>query len=228
MVQRCFSFLNTEGIAIVCGEVSDNLEVIDIDCKNDPAGEMWNDFYHLAKGSFPELFDRLVIAKTIHKGYHIYYRCSRIEGNQQLSRNSKREVLIETRGEGGYVIAAPTPGYEFVQGEPGKIPAITPEERLILLSIGRSFDESPKPEVKPASPDLDGERLSPFDDYNQRVDVIALLEKHSWRVVRQKGESIYLERPGKSENSVSASFHNRMKLFYPFTTSSVFDVRQRL
>ena len=193
--ERKFILPGAKGIAVICGKVSGNLEVIDIDCKNDPSGRLEKEFFALLNEVCPELAFNLVTVRTINNGYHLYYRCSEIEGNQQLSRNSKREVLIETRGEGGYVIAPPSPGYRIVQGDFENIPVISSEERLTLLSIARSFDESPESEVKPAAPNINGDRLSPFDDYNERADVIALLEKHSWKVVKQQGKQ---HLPGKA------------------------------
>jgi hypothetical protein len=58
----------------------------------------------------------------------LYYRCDVIEGNQKLAQrpataeevkenpNEKVLVLIETRGEGGYVVAPPTDGYKLSAG----------------------------------------------------------------------------------------------------------------
>lgn len=50
-------------------------------------------------------------------------------------------MLIETRGEGGYVVAAPSPGYQFIHGKPNACPLITTIERDTLLDIARSFNQ---------------------------------------------------------------------------------------
>ena len=98
------------GIAIICGQVSGNLEVIDFD---DPAAfESWKRLVEKQGGS--NLIRKLVIAETPRGGYHVYYRCSDgVEGNQKLAQrtdsNGKLKVLIETRGEGGYVVAPGSP-----------------------------------------------------------------------------------------------------------------------
>ena len=41
-------------------------------------------------------------------GYHLPYRCEVVGGNQKLAFDENLETLIETRGEGGCFIAAPT------------------------------------------------------------------------------------------------------------------------
>src|SRR5437764_1472974 len=62
------------------------------------------------------------------------------------------KVLIETRGEGGYAVEAPSfgsvhpSGRPYVQerGGPDTIATITPEEHDSLWELARSFDEMPR------------------------------------------------------------------------------------
>lgn len=162
------SDLRTVGVAIIAGKVSGNIEVIDVDCKYDLTGSLMKDFCALLKEHLPELFSKLVIAKTVNKGFHIPVRVpiSHIEGNKKLAERpatdeektadpkQKKKDLIETRGEGGYFVAAPTPGYEWIQGSFENIPLITAEERETIFTIACSFDqmpvELPPEEKKPA------------------------------------------------------------------------------
>ena len=59
--------------------------------------------------------------------------------------------LIETRGEGGYSIGAPSSGdvhpsglpYLVQSGHLATIPTLLPEERALLLSVARTLDEIP-------------------------------------------------------------------------------------
>ena len=219
---RLFGLPNAKGIAVVCGNISGNLEVIDVDCKNDQTGMLWRNFYHLVSESLPELNERLIYASTVNKGYHLIYRCEKIEGNMPLAKNKNNKILIETRGEGGYFMVSPTPGYTFVQGDLNSIPVISPEERAILLNIAKSFDERliPTPMLEPGY-EFDG--ISAFDDYNQKADTVGLLVSQGWKVMKEKGEAVYLQRPGDTKNPVSAVFHSLNKVFYPFTNSTVFE-----
>lgn len=225
-VEALFSGSNVKGLAIICGAISGGLEVIDVDTKHDTTGSLWEELRALIEDNLPELYSRLVIAQTKSGGYHIYYRCSSIAGNLKLSTKKNREVLVETRGEGGYVIAPPTPKYTYIQGEPGNIPTITPEEREIILSIGRSFNEVE--EIKPkvnttTSTTYNSTGLSPFEDYNQRGDIVGLLESKGWRVVSQRGERINLLRPGSTDSKTSGNYHTGLKVLRVFSSSTEFD-----
>lgn len=220
-VERLFSQNNAHGIALVGGAVSGNFEVIDVDLKNDSRGSLWDEFTDLIRARLPEIAEQLVITETINKGFHIYYRCANIGGNTVLAKNEAGKPLIETRGEGGYIIGPPTPGYKFIKGTPQKIKNITPQEREELFRIARSFDES-KQVIEKKIYEYP-ERLTAFDDFNQRGDGLTLLKNHGWKVVKQVGDRIHLERPGKNENKTSATFDTRNKIFYPFTTSTAFE-----
>lgn len=213
------NFVSASAVAIICGKVSGNMEVIDIDCKYDHNGTLTENFFSLLEDNLPAICDKLVIAKTKNKGWHIYYRCNSIEGNKKLATNAQGEVLIETRGEGGYVIAPPSPGYEFKKGTFENISTISVEEREQLLSIAQSFDESA---IAKGAQDERSFGLSPFDDFNERGDVISLLEKHGWTVVEESGERIHLKRPGETKSKVSGNWHSKRRIFYPFTTSTQF------
>ncbi len=70
-----------QGIAIICGAISGNLEVIDIDTKYDLTGKLFDNLMVF----LGDLADLLVIARTKSGGYHLYFRCDTIEGNQKLA-----------------------------------------------------------------------------------------------------------------------------------------------
>jgi replicative DNA helicase len=225
-VEAIFSEANVKGLGIVCGAISGNLEVIDVDTKHDTTGSLWDEFRGLIEDNLPDLYNRLVIAQTKSGGYHIYYRCSSIAGNLKLSTKKNREVLIETRGEGGYVIAPPTPGYTYIQGEPGNIATITLEDRDILFNIAKSFNELE--EIKPKvfttlSTTYNSTGLSPFEDYNQRGDIITLLESKGWRVVNQTGQRINLLRPGSTDSKTSGNYHTGLRVLRVFSSSTEFN-----
>lgn len=231
-IKTLFSHPKCSGLAVICGAVSGNLEVIDVDLKYDVSGKLWEEF----KESLGDLFPRLYCVQTKSGGYHLYFKCETIEGNQKLARrhateeelkenpNVKEIVLIETRGEGGYVIAPPTPGYkkenEFV------VPVISVDEREAILSCARSFDqvyEEVRPEPR-ATQHATSYQKTPWDDYNDRADPIALLQKHGWTFVERKGPRSLLRRPGNTEQRSSGDYHHELNLFKVFSSSTQFEI----
>jgi hypothetical protein len=80
---------NTTAIAMVCGAVSGNLEIIDIDCKHWAGidGRLFSDI----KQIYPDLWYRLRIHRTPSGGYHILYRIAdgKAEGNKKLGMESR-------------------------------------------------------------------------------------------------------------------------------------------
>lgn len=234
-VEEQFEHQAAVSLAVVCGKPSGNLEVIDIDQKYSLDGQLYNEYTQAIKDNDAELFDRLMIIQTVGGGYHIYYRCTSILGNlklasrettpeeQAMNPDDKVRVLIETRGQGGYVVAPPSKGYKVLVGD--AIPTITPDERDVLIELARSFNQVLDKPVKTHithgyNPKEYG--LSPFEDYNKRGDVIGLLTGHGWKVIREHGDRVIFRRPGKDVGT-SGDYLLTKQWFSVFTTSSVFE-----
>lgn len=217
------------GLGVITGSVNGNLEVIDIDTKNDTKGWIWEDLKEEIENTLPHLLEQFLIVQTVSGGYHIYYRCETIEKNLKLAHNEKGEAILETRGEGGYVVAPPTPKYKSIQGSYSSIPDITPEERDTLLSICRSLTQYIKPEstATPStySTTISNPEDSPLEAYNKEGAsvVIPLLVSHDWKEVERSGERIKLKRPGETTAHSSGDFHIGKNVFKVFSTSTVFE-----
>ncbi len=114
------------GIGLATGSISGNIEVIDIDQKYSLDGKLFDNYKRLVAGINISLLKRLCVAQTRSGGFHIIYRCASIERNVKLAQRHSTDlerfenpsdrvrVLIETRGEGGQIVVAPTPGYKFL------------------------------------------------------------------------------------------------------------------
>ena len=249
-----------EGLAIICGAVSGNLEVIDVDSKYDITGTLWEDLSRLIKERAPGVFNRLVTAQTKSGGYHIYYRSSSISGNSKLAKRSttpeeraetyKKEIesgadedtakrrsnndtvraLIETRGEGGYVIAPPTKGYRYLQGEPGNIPTITQKERDSLIDIAKSFNELEEVRKKINTTSINTTSVkhtstgqTSYEDYNNRGDVKKLLQDKGFTITGETADKFYILRPGQTDSKTSGNFHKDLRTLRVFSTSTDFN-----
>ena len=96
----------TKGIGICTGY--DNLEVIDIDLKVlkvlKEQQDFWNELIGFLKDNIDDFDNKFVIYKTVNNGYHILYKCVKIEGNLKIAKlKGHKEAIIESRGIGGYV-----------------------------------------------------------------------------------------------------------------------------
>jgi hypothetical protein len=225
--------LNGYGIGLVCGRLSGQVEAIDFDLKYDLSGTLMSRWKALVMESDKALLKKLVIQKTVSDGFHIVYRCEKIEGNKKLAqreandeervKGEKIKVLIETRGEGGYIAIAPTPGYKLLQGDFENIPLITENERELLINCSAQLNEYFQ-EYKPVQRDFKPQAgLSPFEDYNNRSDVVGLLQRHSWTVVKQKGSKVLLKRPGQTSAAHSGNYDEQRNWFSVFSSSTEFE-----
>ncbi len=137
-----------DGMGFICGAISGNLEVIDLDIKElapEQADKIWLSYVWAIKEYDHNLFNSLVIERSKSGGKHIYYKCSEIGRNTKLSyiwANDKKEGLFETRAEGGFIVADPTEGYALFQNDFSSIPLITPIQRKFLLDLARSYDQT--------------------------------------------------------------------------------------
>ncbi|MFW5750290.1 MAG: AAA family ATPase [Planctomycetota bacterium] len=239
-----------DGCCLICGAVSGNLELIDFDC----AGEAFAAWSELVTAEAPGLLDRLTVETSPSGGWHVVYRSEEpIAGNLKLAqrredvygpleverfgkklkpRKDKQGrwhiilTMIETRGEGGLFLCAPTPGYELVQGGFADLPVLTADERDVLLRCARALHEVlPEPVAgQPVSDPYKLDRqlsgnpgaLRPGDLFAQQGDLPALLECHGWSLVRD-GENQHWCRPGKT-GSTSATL--RDGVFYVFSSNA--------
>ena len=231
------------GIAIIGGAVSGWLEIFDCD-----APELFESWRELVEKLCPGLLSRLVIVRTPSGGWHVYYRCSHVEGNLKLARRAIEvpkgtkgaryedgrwiiiKTLLETRGERGYVLAPGSPPechslnqqYVLLSGDLLSISTITPEERDAILNAARSLNEYIPPEraYKPRSNQRASNGNRPGDDYNACGDWRELLTRHGWMFIfTHKGVS-YWKRPGKTERGWSATTnYGGSNCLYVFSTN---------
>ena len=144
------------------------------------------------------------------------------------------KVLIETRGEGGFTIVAPSAGAIHPSGRPwvlasggfDTIATISDEERDALHELARLFDAMPPvtPRAPSAGRSTDGDR--PGDRYDALPDPEAriedLLVRRGWTVVSRRGGTTYLRRPGK-EQGISATLGHHPGLLIVFSTNTPFE-----
>lgn len=213
----------SDALAIIGGNVSGNLELIDFDKPS-----LFPEFEKEISKVDNAIMGRLAISKTQNGGFHLYYRSKGVVGrNQKLAMhtdNSGRpKTAIETRGNGGYVLAPPSPKYQWIQGDIDKIPIIGDGERNNLIEVARSFNQikehtpiehKQKQVVTPINLDRPG------DLFNYYADISPLLVKHGWKFQSIRGECEYWTRPGKQEG-ISATFNYKgCNCLYVFSSNA--------
>jgi hypothetical protein len=232
------------GIAMITGEVSGNLEALDFDCG--AVYEAWLSKVHCDR-RIHDLYERIAwgyLEATPAGGRHLLYRCSEIAGNQKLARKpveggQKYKTLIETRGESGLIIVAPSRGsvhpsgkpYMLLRGGPATITTITPAQRSLLFSLARTFDQVTSPAPLSSGPAslvkayrYVGSTARPGDLYNRLASWEEVLSPHGWELVRMVGEEGQWRRPGKDGPGISATTNwQGSDLLYVFSTSTAFE-----
>jgi len=219
---------DTLAVGVIGGEVSGHLEIIDFD--DSTCFPIWID---VVKSQAPDLPKRLVAERSLRGGMHVFYRCeSPVQGNLKLARgvrtdDSGRDVtktLIETRGEGGYVVASPSKGYRMVYGAIDQVQTLTIVERNLLLQAARSLDEIANQYPEPEPPRAPGALPSddrPGDAFNADYSMFRrLLESHGWQPAHRHGDVEYWRRPGKASGGISATWNHIPGRFHVFSSNA--------
>jgi predicted P-loop ATPase len=215
-------FNNDTGIAVVCGDVSGGLEILDFDNHQGNAKEVFKEYCNIE--DVKEIIQKYNVPfeKSKSGGYHILFRSKNSGNNHKLARklyNNKPDTIIEIRGNGGYVIIAPSKNYTLLSGDICNIPIITEHEREILLSAAMSFNEYiPAQHVTVNTSHNDGSR--PGDEYDNSTECIdeakTCLIDAGWRSTN----GIHWKRPGKN-HGVSATFGKvSSNVFYVFSSNA--------
>jgi putative DNA primase/helicase len=239
-VRRWFSG-KERGIALITGTISGGLEMLDFDAQavyeqftERMRREGLSDLLHSIEHGYKEVSP---------KGVHLYYRCSLIEGNRKLAQHPLdappwKESTIETRGQGGYSIAAPSPGsvhpsgksYWVQCGSLATIPTIQPEERALLLAVARTLDELPPPQKAPhehryltRNASVQPRERLPGHLFNARAMWAEILEPHGWTLVKTVGEEAFWRRPGKERGMSATTNYAGSGYLYVFSTSTLFE-----
>ncbi len=214
-----------DAVCIIAGAISGNLEIIDFDNH----GEL----YEKWRLTLPaDLLAKLVIERTPSGGYHVIYRCeSEVCGNIKLAqgvRAGKLATLIETRGEGGLFLCAPTDGYMLIQNDFSMIATLAEDDRSQLLTAAWNLNEHTSMAADWGSDCGSGcgsgcgtsatFAVRPGDAFNQTADLRGLLLKHGWTPAGKSNGGELFKRPGKNGGGCSASLKDNV--FYVFSSNA--------
>jgi hypothetical protein len=246
------------GMGVICGAVSGDLEMFELE------GRFCTEigtkvFAEAMKAAGLELLLRRLVngfmTVSPSDGRHFLYRCEgAVDGNTKLARRPATDdeiaerpddhikVLIETRGEGGFVVLPPSHGTVHPTGRAwvrkggsfAAIPTITVEERDALFAVARSFDTMPATPPRQSAPVAQKATIAAcvaasgeswmgatVAHLEATWSTRALLEHYGWTYSHDDRHGRQLmTRPGKDEG-VSGSINERGRLCV-FSTSTPF------
>ncbi len=239
---------------LLCGNLSGGLEMFEFEGRAVTEGWMADFVRLLFDNGAGDLWKRLVdgpdayVEETPSGGIHVLYRVTNDDGHPAASGNmelasrptsaaereaylvatgkvaAKQLVMIETRGDGGFTVTAPSRSvylpkpnatwnldadglgcWKIQTGTPGVVPTISAAERDRLYAIARMLDRMP---VRPSRVQEIADRPllpwegagtgTPLDDFEARTDWAEILEPHGWALVRSDSSGTrYWRRPGK-------------------------------
>lgn len=209
-----------QSFAAVCGRVSGGLEIIDFDDNQQaqPLTYSASDFFDAWREEVGALADEygVVIQRTGGGGYQVAYRCPRPSPNQKLAwvpdetQEHGRSIAIETRGEGGFAIVAPSlhPSgnyYRMLAGDFANVPMIPQEIRDRLIGAAKRLDlmpytsdqiEAATTQHKQSTRQRYSDQTSVIETYNERYQIADVLSRAGYT----RGRHGRYSRPGKDDS----------------------------
>ena len=233
------------GVGIRTGSESDGLECLEFD-----DAEVYSRYKAEAQGcGLGHLVERIELGyceRTPGDGVHWLYYTTEVRGNTKLARRPAPtetnprgvETLIETRGENGFIIIAPSGGpvhqsgrpYVLISGGFDTIPSLTGEDRDALFELARSFDQMPRPAAE-ASPRVTAEARpdggeKPGEAFERRTTWAEILEPAGWTLAYRRGDTEYWRRPEKAIGISATTNHGGSGLLWVFSSSTSFDTEK--
>ena len=223
------------GLAVLGGEISGGLEIIDFD-----SWDILLEWLAIAEKNCPALIPKVVWVRSPRPGMHGYFRSDQCEGSQKLAQRlltgTKQDVktLIETKGEGGYVLAPPSPGachplggeYRFVTGRDlTQIQKLSRRERAALLDSARSLNTYEPPTRRPPA-NMSGRAANcyhgrPGDAFNADANWPDILNPHGWTYLGEGSDGVQLwSRPGKGDGTSATTNFAGADLLHVFSANA--------
>jgi hypothetical protein len=235
-----------EGIGIITGSVSGNLEMLEAEgcAVHDGLFEQAKDL--AINSGLEEIWNVLVsgyVEMTPSGGLHFLYRIADepVPGNTKVARrpgeNDSVQVLFETRGQGGFVVTAPSQGathpsgnpWVLLTGSPATIPMFSMEEREAIHTVFKTLDSMPARDSFATAllNSSQSDESKPGTDFNNKATWDEILIPVGWtKGYTAKGHTLWT-RPNKSSSlGYSASSKEETGNLYVFSTSTIFEAEK--
>lgn len=212
------------GLGILTGKASGYLELLEFEGRAVAEGTYDEFCDRLIDAGLDEIWERIATGYTAISGGGGYHFMFRVDGaclaNTKLAQRpatpeeldakptERTKTLIETRGQGGFVIVPPSNGkvhpqggsWKLSKGSFSRVATITVAQRDAIYAIAESFDEVAK--IATSYHQLPGERVGSAAELQdwvaENVGVAALLAENGWTPERPRRDGQqYWTRPGK-------------------------------
>ena len=242
-----------DGLGLVCGAASGGLVMIEFEGRAITEGLLDAATTAFADHDALDVWERLTrgyAEQTPAGGLHLYARINgTVPGNTRLARRpstpeelaahpgQRVQVLVETRGQGGFTVIAPSAGrthptgkaWTITAGRPDTIPTLTGDELDLVCAVLNTLDQMPAlggtPPEQRTRTQAAGAGIRPGDDYNQRTTWTDLLTPRGWTLAWTRGRLCGWTRPGKHpRDGISATTgRNDADNLYVFSSSTEFE-----
>ena len=211
------SITNFDALALVCGDTSGGVEVIDFDQQ----AAVFTAFWNIEK----ETCGGCVVETSQSGGKHLIYRREDCGSSLKLASN-KDGVLIETRGRGGICIISPSNGYALERGDFTRLPVLSRGDCEKIFTTARSFDELKK-ELRPVggylpkveSVQSDGDSVA--ERLRNGYEWFESLQRAGWLFLFENENYFYFSRPFQNvKGKIGGSFSKIDKFFHCFTSNA--------
>ena len=195
-------FQQAKGIATINGQISGGLLTFDFEGKSHGVACVFDRWLLQIRSQSEVLANKLICHTTAGGGHHARWRYSISSvASQKLAQASDGKLLIELKGERGYTICPPTPGYSWVyQGWPS-LSVISTDELDCLIKTSLQFDQSGLNAKRTKSPDN-----LVVASYNQSDEWRSVLERKGWKSAGLDNDQIeHWTRPGKNIDDGSSA-----------------------
>lgn len=227
----------THDIAVIQGAVSGGAELTELEAAATPhLPEIITTLTEQGLGGLWQTLTTGWVESSPSGGLHLHYRLAEtVPGNTKIAADSDHRTLAETRGEGGYVIVAPSQhhpsgkAWTRLTGGPTTTPTITREQRdqlhAALRDVLHREPEAATPAPRPTPTPRNGDNVTPGDDFEARTTWDEILGPHGWTRTRQDGSGWAWTRPGKNPRegiSATTGKDPERDRLYVFSSSTEF------
>ena len=234
-------FTKADGLGLLCGSISGNLLLIELEGRAATLQTIDLLTHRAKQNNILDLFEKLnsgYVERSPSGGLHWLLRSEGIiPGNEKFARrvdeNGVISVLAESRGQGGFVVVAPTPGichptgngWNIIKGTPKSIPIFSEEEVDALRELFISLDEMPKEKFSEPVTRIRAEgQVLPGDDFNARTTWDEILIPDGWtKLTTDSMGKTDWRRPGKDYGISATTNYQGNDLFHIFTSSVALD-----